>query len=109
MCPTIVNNVEPLCAVKHIVAMGGAEYAKLGTPNNTGTRIVSVSGHVQRPGYYEVEVVKVTIGQLINHPAFVGGFKSVTKLKTEIPDGAWVKDSKACENCKVQRAGADGI
>ncbi|HTL74403.1 MAG TPA: NADH-quinone oxidoreductase subunit F, partial [bacterium] len=44
MCPTIVNNVETLCNVKHIVAMGGAEFAKLGTPNNTGTRIVSLSG-----------------------------------------------------------------
>jgi NADH-quinone oxidoreductase subunit F len=60
MCPTIVNNVETLCHVKHIVAMGGAEYAKLGTPNNTGTRIVSVSGHVKKPGYYEVEVGKAT-------------------------------------------------
>ena len=66
MCPTIVNNVETLCDVKHIVAMGGAEYAKLGTPNNTGTRIVCVSGDVQKPGYYEIEVGKVTIGQLIN-------------------------------------------
>jgi len=46
MCPTIVNNVETLCAVKHIVAMGGTEYAKLGTPNNTCTRIVSISGHL---------------------------------------------------------------
>src|SRR5262245_23851708 len=36
MCPTIVNNVESLCHVKHIVAMGAAEYARLGTPNNTG-------------------------------------------------------------------------
>ena len=62
MCPTIVNNVETLCNVKHIVAMGGAEFAKLGTPNNTGTRIVSVSGHVKKPGYYEIEVGKVTIG-----------------------------------------------
>ena len=44
MCPTIVNNVETLCHVKHIVTMGAAEYAKLGTPNNTGTRIVSLSG-----------------------------------------------------------------
>ena len=40
MCPTIVNNVETLCHVKHIIAMGGAEYARLGRPNNTGTRIV---------------------------------------------------------------------
>jgi NADH-quinone oxidoreductase subunit F len=43
MCPTIVNNVETLCHVKHIVLMGPTEYAKLGTPNNTGTRIVSLS------------------------------------------------------------------
>src|ERR1700760_4987197 len=56
MCPTIVNNVETLCAVKHIVTMGPGEYSKLGTPNNTGTRVVSLSGQVKRPGYYEIEV-----------------------------------------------------
>src|ERR1700752_1448238 len=79
--PTVVNNVETLCAVKHIVAMGGAEYARLGTPNNTGTRIVSISGHVKRPCYYEVEVGKATIGQLINEPAFGGGLRDGRKLK----------------------------
>ncbi len=73
MCPTIVNNVETLCNVKHIVAMGGAEFAKLGTPNNTGTRIVSLSGHVKNPGYYEIETGKATIGELINDPKFGGG------------------------------------
>ena len=66
MCPTIVNNVESLCHVKHIIEMGGAEYAKLGMPNNTGTRILCVSGDVQKPGYYEVEVGKVTMGEVIN-------------------------------------------
>src|SRR5947207_9358538 len=65
MCPTIVNNVETLCAVKHIIAMGGGKYAQLGRPNNTGTRIVCVSGDVERPGYFEIEVGKVTMGQLI--------------------------------------------
>ena len=85
MCPTIVNNVETLCDVKHIVAMGGAEYAKLGTPNNTGTRIVSLSGHVKRPGYYEVEVGKVTMGELINE--LCGGLKDGRKLKAIIPGG----------------------
>ena len=65
MCPTIVNNVETLCHVKHIIEMGGAEYAQLGRPNNTGTRIVCVSGDVQRPGYFEIEVGAVTMGQLI--------------------------------------------
>ena len=97
MSPTIVNNVETLCAVKHIVAIGGAEFAKLGTPNNTGTRIVSVSGHVKKPGYYEVEVGKVTIGQLISDPAFGGGLRDGRKLKAVIPGGSSAKVFKAGE------------
>ena len=100
LCPTIVNNVETLCAVKHIVAMGGAEYAKLGTPNNTGTRIVSLSGHVKRPGYYEVEVGKVTLGQLLFDPAFGGGMRDGHKLKALIPGGASAKVFKAGERFK---------
>jgi len=108
MCPTIVNNVETLCAVKHIAAMGGAEYAKLGTPNNTGTRIVSISGHVKRPGYYEVEVGKVTIGQLINDPAFGGGLRDGRKLKAIIPGGSSAKVFKAGEKFKLKRRGLDG-
>src|SRR5882672_8324937 len=108
MCPTIVNNVETLCAVKHIIAMGGAEYAKLGTPNNTGTRIVSLSGHVKRPGYYEVEVGKATIGQLINDPAFGGGLLDGRKLKAVIPGGSSAKVFKAGEKFKLKRKGPDG-
>ena len=108
MCPTIVNNVETLCAVKHIVAMGGAEYAKLGTPNNTGTRIVSLSGHVKQPGYYEVEVGKVTMGELINDPAFGGGLRDGRKLKAIIPGGSSAKVFKAGEKFKLKRRGPDG-
>ena len=108
MCPTIVNNVETLCAVKHIVAMGGAQYAKLGTPNNTGTRIVSISGQVKRPGYYEVEVGKVTIGELINEPAFGGGLREGRKLKAVIPGGSSAKVFKAGERFKLKRRGPDG-
>jgi len=108
MCPTIVNNVETLCAVKHIAAMGGAEYAKLGTPNNTGTRIVSLSGHVKKPGYYEVEVGKVSIGQLINDPAFGGGLLDGRKLKAVIPGGSSAKVFKAGEKFKLKRRGPDG-
>src|SRR5437868_3287821 len=108
MCPTIVNNVETLCAVKHIVAMGGAEYARLGTPNNTGTRIVSISGHVKRPGYYEVEVGKVTIGQLINEPVFGGGLRDGRKLKAVIPGGSSAKVFKAGEKFKLKRRGPEG-
>ena len=108
LCPTIVNNVETLCAVKHIVAMGGAQYAKLGTPNNTGTRIVSISGLVRKPGYYEVEVGKVTIGELINDPVFGGGLREGRKLKAVIPGGSSAKVFKAGERFKLKRRGPDG-
>ena len=108
MCPTIVNNVETLCHVKHIVNMGAAEYAKLGTPNNTGTRIVSLSGDVKRPGYFEIEVGKVTLGELINDPAFGGGLRDGRKLKAIIPGGSSSKILKAGETFKLNRKGADG-
>jgi NADH-quinone oxidoreductase subunit F len=103
MCPTIVNNVETLCHVKHIVAMGSAEYAKLGTPNNTGTRIVSLSGQVKRPGYYEIEVGKATLGELINDPAFGGGLRDGRQLKAIIPGGSSSKVLKAGEKFKLKR------
>ena len=108
MCPTIVNNVETLCHVKHIVQMGAAEYAKLGTPNNTGTRIVSLSGHVKKPGYYEIEVGKVTLGELINHPDFGGGLLDGRKLKAIIPGGSSSKVLKAGEKFKLKKKGPDG-
>jgi NADH-quinone oxidoreductase subunit F len=54
--PTLINNVETLMCVPHILRMGGDEYAKIGTPTSTGTKVVSVSGNVQRPGNYEVEL-----------------------------------------------------
>jgi len=52
--PTVINNVETLATMPHIIRMGGAEYAKIGTEASTGTKLVSVSGNVQRPGNYEV-------------------------------------------------------
>ncbi|MGZ4201801.1 MAG: NADH-quinone oxidoreductase subunit NuoF [Thermoleophilaceae bacterium] len=54
--PTLINNVETLSTVPHIIRMGGAEYAKIGTETSTGTKLVSVSGDVQRPGNYEIEL-----------------------------------------------------
>ena len=99
-CPTIVNNVETLCDVKHILQMGGAEYAKLGRPNNTGTRILCVSGDVQNPGYYEVEVGSVTLGELIND--LCGGLKKGRTLKAVIPGGSSAKVLRAGEKFKVK-------
>jgi NADH-quinone oxidoreductase subunit F len=52
--PTLINNVETLSNVPHITKMSGAEYAKIGTEKSTGTKLVSVSGCVQKPGNYEI-------------------------------------------------------
>jgi NADH-quinone oxidoreductase subunit F len=54
--PTLINNVETLATVPHIIRMSGAEYAKLGTEGSTGTKLVSISGDVKRPGNYEIEL-----------------------------------------------------
>src|SRR6266850_6816694 len=106
MCPTIVNNVETLCHVKHIIAIGGANYAQLGRPNNTGTRIVCVSGDVQRPGYFEIEVGAVTMGQLIYEMA--GGMRAGRKLKAIIPGGSSAKVLRANERFKLKQHQPDG-
>src|SRR5206468_12426080 len=60
--PTLLNNVETLCTVPWIVNNGGAAYAKLGTEKSPGTRLMSVSGNVNKPGVYEVE-----LGQTFRH------------------------------------------
>lgn len=99
-CPTIVNNVETLCHVKHIVRMGGEEYAKIGRPNNTGTRILCVSGDVKRPGYYEVEVGSITLGELIYDVC--GGMKEGRTLKAVIPGGSSAKVLRAGETYKIK-------
>jgi len=106
MCPTIVNNVETLCHVKHIIAMGGAQYARLGRQNNTGTRIVCVSGDVQRAGYFEIEVGAVTMGQLVHEMA--GGLKPGRKLKAVIPGGSSAKVLRADERFKLKQKQPDG-
>jgi NADH-quinone oxidoreductase subunit F len=106
MCPTIVNNVETLCNVKHIVRIGGTEYAKIGKPNNTGTRLLCVSGDVQRPGYYEFEVGGITIGELIND--ICGGMKPGRTLKAVIPGGSSAKVFNAKDRYKIKTRQPDG-
>ena len=54
--PTLINNVETLATVPHIIRMGGKQYASIGTETSTGTKLVSVSGDVRRPGNYEIEL-----------------------------------------------------
>ncbi|MCU0782113.1 MAG: NADH-quinone oxidoreductase subunit NuoF [Akkermansiaceae bacterium] len=100
MCPTIVNNVESLCHVKHIIRMGGEQYSMLGTPRNTGTRIIGVSGDVRRPGYFEIEVGKLTMGELLND--LCGGPRDGRTLKAVIPGGSSAKILRCDETYTVK-------
>ena len=100
-CPTIVNNVETLCHVKHIAAMGGEAFARIGTFNNTGTRLLCVSGHVQHPGYFEVESGKVTLGRLLNE--ICGGPRPGRQFKAVIPGGSSSKVLRFGERFKIRQ------
>ena len=106
MCPTIVNNVETLCAVKHIIEIGATKYAKLGIPGDTGTRIVGISGLIQKPGYFEIENGKVTIGELIHD--FAGGPLPGRKIKAIIPGGSSSKVFRADEKITLKTKNSDG-
>jgi NADH-quinone oxidoreductase subunit F len=83
--PTIVNNVETLATVPPIIEMGGAEYAKLGVLDSRGTRVVSLSGHVERPGNYEIEN-GTSMRELIF--GLAGGIPGGRELKAVIPGGS---------------------
>ncbi len=84
--PTVVNNVETLANLPHIVSRGPEWFASIGSPpKSTGTRIFCVSGHVKRPGNYEVPM-GITFRELINEHA--DGMRSDKRLKAIIPGGA---------------------
>ncbi|OGK99768.1 MAG: NADH-quinone oxidoreductase subunit F [Candidatus Rokubacteria bacterium RIFCSPHIGHO2_12_FULL_73_22] len=83
--PTIVNNVETISHVPHIIDRGGAWFAALGTRTQGGTRMFSVSGRVARPGVYEASVA-ITLRQLIDDLA--GGVTGNGRLKGVVPGGS---------------------
>jgi NADH-quinone oxidoreductase subunit F len=101
MCPTIVNNVESLCHVRHIVEMGGEAYAQLGVARNTGTRILCVSGDVKQPGYFEVEVGKLTMRELLYD--LCGGPKDGRAFKAVIPGGSSSKILRCDETFSLRQ------
>ncbi len=86
MQPTIVNNVETLCNMPWIINNGGEAFKALGAPTSTGTRIFAVSGHVERPGVYEVLNGTTTFRELID--VHCGGMRGGRSLKAFIPGGA---------------------
>jgi NADH-quinone oxidoreductase subunit F len=83
--PTLINNVETLATVPQILRMGGGEYAKIGTETSTGTKLISISGDVKRPGNYEIEL-GIPSREIIYDLA--GGPPSGKKVKFWFPGGS---------------------
>ncbi|MGH9181080.1 MAG: NADH-quinone oxidoreductase subunit NuoF [Acidimicrobiales bacterium] len=86
--PTVVNNVETVSNLPWIVQNGGVAFAVLGLGRSTGTRIFSLSGHVNRPANYEIEMAKTTFSDLIYDERLGGGIPGGRRLKAFIPGGA---------------------
>jgi len=98
-CPTVVNNVETLASLPRILEIGVEAYRKLGTEKSTGTKIMSMSGHLNRPGNYEVRMGTPFL-ELINEIA--GGIPNGKKLKAVIPGGSSVPVMPAAHcDCNV--------
>ena len=85
--PTIVNNVETLANLPWIMNNGAEAYKKYGSERSPGTRMLAISGHVKRPGVYEVEQGKVTFRDLFYGENYCGGIKDDNELKMFIPGG----------------------
>ena len=84
--PTTINNTETLASIPWIVRHGGQKFLELGKPNNGGTKIFSVSGHVEKPGNYEISL-GTPFSELLE---MAGGVKGGRRLKAVIPGGSSV-------------------
>ncbi|MCW5980233.1 MAG: NADH-quinone oxidoreductase subunit NuoF [Bryobacteraceae bacterium] len=91
-CPTVLNNVETFCAVPAIFRDGAAAFADLGPPRNGGTRLFALSGHINKPGVYELPM-GFNLLRMIQEVG--GGIRGGGKLKAVIPGGS---------SCPVLRA-----
>ncbi len=88
-CPTVVNNVETIAAVVPIINMTGAEYAKIGVGRSTGTKLISASGHINKPGVYEIEL-GVPVEEFIYSDEYCGGIRNGKQLKAVVAGGSSV-------------------
>jgi len=92
--PTILNNVETFCAVPAIILSGAAYFSGLGSPKNGGTRLFCLSGHINKPGVYELPM-GFNLMRMINEVG--GGMRGGKKLKAVIPGGSSCPVLKANE------------
>lgn len=87
--PTVVNNVETIAAVVPIVNQGGDEYAKIGIGKSTGTKLISASGHINKPGVYEIEL-GLPVEEFIYSEEYCGGIWKGRKMKAVVAGGSSV-------------------
>lgn len=88
-CPTVVNNVESIAATVPIVNDGGEEYAKIGIERSTGTKLISASGNLVRPGVYEIEL-GLPVEEFIYSDEYCGGIANGKRLKAIVAGGSSV-------------------
>ena len=86
-CPTIINNVETICNIPHIINNGANWFKSIGTEKSTGSKIFCVSGHVNKPGNYELPM-GISLRELLYE--YAGGIRNDRNLKAVIPGGSSV-------------------
>jgi len=109
--PTIVNNVETLANLPWLMVNGVAAYTAIGTKTSPGTRMVAVSGHVKRPGVYEIINGTTTFRDLIFGEEFCGGIRDGKSLKAFVPGGGsapWFTPDQLDLPFEASRVGPEG-
>lgn len=109
--PTIVNNVETLSNLPYIATNGAAAYTAIGTATSPGTRMIAVSGHVARPGVFEVLNGSTTFRDLIYGDDFAQGIRNGHELKAFVPGGGsapWFVPDQLDVAFEAPEAGAEG-
>lgn len=88
-CPTVVNNVESIAATVPIINLGGEEYAKIGVERSTGTKLISASGNIVKPGVYEIEL-GLPVEEFIYSDDYCGGIANGKRMKAVVAGGSSV-------------------
>ncbi|MPR33918.1 NADH-quinone oxidoreductase subunit NuoF [Salmonirosea aquatica] len=87
--PTVVNNVESIANMVWIINNGGEAYASIGIGRSTGTKLISASGHIRKPGVYEIEL-GLSVDEFMNSDEYCGGIREGHHLKALVAGGSSV-------------------
>lgn len=87
--PTVVNNVESIANMPWVINNGGEAYSAIGIGRSTGTKLISASGHIEKPGVYEIEL-GVSVEEFLNSDEYCGGVRKGHHLKALVAGGSSV-------------------